>query len=128
VVNNSACEVVYITLPRPVYFLPLLATTNSKPDVKTQHLEPPNKRTNKTLPHTYNQVAPRNNFKMGAVVSCIESLFQTIGACLMAIVNGIASVLQAIIGAIAAFFDIIISCLTCGRSGGRRRRMTTSHV
>jgi len=85
---------------------------------------------------------------MGAVVSCvslysrrpeqlsaanehqqIESIFRTIGACLMAIVNGIASVLQAIIGAIAGLFDIIISCLTCGRGGGRRRhRGTTSRV
>ncbi|TVY47214.1 hypothetical protein LOCC1_G002421 [Lachnellula occidentalis] len=64
---------------------------------------------------------------MGAVVSCIQSLCQTIGACLMAIVNGIASILQAIVGGIAAFFDIIISCVTCGRGGGRRRR-GTSHV
>ncbi|KAH6679439.1 hypothetical protein B0J14DRAFT_649828 [Halenospora varia] len=53
---------------------------------------------------------------MGAVVSCIRSLCQTIGACLMAIVNGIASILQAIVGGIAAFFSILISCLTCGRS------------
>jgi hypothetical protein len=51
----------------------------------------------------------------------IEAVFRTIGDCLMAIVNGIAAVLQAIIGAIAACFDIIISCLTCGRGGGRRR-------
>lgn len=58
----------------------------------------------------------------------IKSLCQTIGACLMAIVNGIASVLQAIVGAIAAFFDIIISCLTCGRGGGRKRRGGASHV
>ncbi|PMD54701.1 uncharacterized protein K444DRAFT_539300 [Hyaloscypha bicolor E] len=65
---------------------------------------------------------------MGAVVSCIESIFRTIGNCLMAIVNGIASVLQAIIGAIASLFDIIISCLTCGRGGGRwRNRGMHSH-
>ncbi|KAE8440573.1 hypothetical protein EG329_007231 [Mollisiaceae sp. DMI_Dod_QoI] len=63
---------------------------------------------------------------MGAVVSCIEGICQTIGRCLMAIVNGIAAVLEAIIGAIASLFDIIISCLTCGRGGGRRRRMGTT--
>ncbi|KAL2042622.1 hypothetical protein N7G274_004381 [Stereocaulon virgatum] len=57
---------------------------------------------------------------MGAVVSCIKSIFQTIGACLMAIVNGIGAVLQAIIAGIVSLFDIIISCLTCGRGGGRR--------
>ena len=56
----------------------------------------------------------------------IESIFQTIGACLMAIVNGIGAVLQAIIGAIVSLFDIIISCLTCGRGGGRRRRGTSA--
>ena len=39
----------------------------------------------------------------------------------MAIVNGIGSVLQAIIAGIVSLFDIIISCLTCGRGGGRRR-------
>jgi hypothetical protein len=55
-------------------------------------------------------------------------MFQAIGACLMAIVNGIAAILQGIISAIAAFFDILISCLTCGRAGGRRHRATTSTV
>merc|ERR1711964_940468 len=49
---------------------------------------------------------------MGAVVSCIKSLFQTIGACIMAVVNGIAGMLKAIINAIASFFGIIVSCLT----------------
>ncbi|KAH7418004.1 hypothetical protein BKA64DRAFT_700548 [Cadophora sp. MPI-SDFR-AT-0126] len=44
---------------------------------------------------------------MGAVVSCIKSLFQTIGACIMAVVNGIAGILKAIINAIASFFGII---------------------
>ncbi|MCJ1462404.1 hypothetical protein MMC07_001005 [Pseudocyphellaria aurata] len=57
----------------------------------------------------------------------IKSVFQTIGACLMAIVNGIGSVLQAIIAGIVSVFDIIISCLTCGRGGGRRRA-GRSHV
>jgi hypothetical protein len=50
----------------------------------------------------------------------------------MAIVNGIGGVLTAIINSIVALFDIIISCLTCGRSGGRRLRsrhtVTTSRV
>jgi hypothetical protein len=39
----------------------------------------------------------------------------------MAIVNGIGNILHAIIGGIVSLFDIIISCLTCGRGGGRRR-------
>ena len=62
---------------------------------------------------------------MGAVVSCIKSIFRTIGNCIMAIVNAIAGVLKAIINAIVALFDIIISCLTCGRGGSRRRGMKT---
>ena len=52
----------------------------------------------------------------------IRAVFQSIGACLMAIVNGIGSILQAIIAGIVSVFDIIISCLTCGRGGGRRSR------
>merc|ERR1712000_606364 len=69
------------------------------------------------------------HLRNGAVVSCIKSLFQTIGACIMAVVNGIAGMLKAIINAIASFFGIIVSCLTCGRGGGRRRGgHTTSHV
>jgi hypothetical protein len=48
----------------------------------------------------------------------------------MAVVNGIANILKAIINGIASFFGIIVSCLTCGRGGGGRRRgtHTTSHV
>ncbi|KAI4604211.1 hypothetical protein LQW54_004434 [Pestalotiopsis sp. IQ-011] len=72
---------------------------------------------------------------MGAVVSCIQSLFRTIGNVLMAIVNGIASILTAIIHGIASFFNILISFLTCGycgrkRGGGTRTRghHTTSRV
>lgn len=66
---------------------------------------------------------------MGAVVSCFEAICRTIGSVLMAIVNGIGAILTAIINGIVAFFDIIISCLTCGRGGGRRRRgHTTSAV
>jgi len=53
-------------------------------------------------------------------------VFQAIGAALMAIVNGIGAILKAIINGIVAVFDIIISCLTCGRGGGRRK--TTSAV
>ncbi|KAK4964199.1 hypothetical protein LTR66_012422 [Elasticomyces elasticus] len=63
---------------------------------------------------------------MGAVVSCFESLFQTIGACLMAIVHAIAAIFQAILNGIVALFDIIISCLTCGRAGRKRNRMTSA--
>ncbi|KAG4424097.1 hypothetical protein IFR04_002793 [Cadophora malorum] len=33
---------------------------------------------------------------MGAVVSCIKSLFQTIGACIMAVVNGIAAAMRSL--------------------------------
>ncbi|KFZ23141.1 hypothetical protein V502_02380, partial [Pseudogymnoascus sp. VKM F-4520 (FW-2644)] len=66
---------------------------------------------------------------MGAVVSCIAGMLRAVGACLMAIVNGIGAILQGIIGAIVSFFDILISCLTCGRGGGRRRgRHTTTRV
>ncbi|MCJ1256062.1 hypothetical protein MMC24_003882 [Lignoscripta atroalba] len=58
---------------------------------------------------------------MGAVVSCIKSVFRTIGNCLTAVVTGIGNILHAIIGGIVSLFNIIISCLTCGRGGGRRR-------
>ncbi|KAI1320159.1 hypothetical protein F5Y16DRAFT_405707 [Xylariaceae sp. FL0255] len=58
---------------------------------------------------------------MGAVVSCIESVFRTIGSVLMAIVNGIGSILMAIINGIVAFLDIVISFVTCGYCGGGRR-------
>ncbi|KFZ05067.1 hypothetical protein V501_08707 [Pseudogymnoascus sp. VKM F-4519 (FW-2642)] len=65
---------------------------------------------------------------MGAVVSCITGMFRAIGAGLMAIVNGIGAILQGIIGAIVAFFDVLISCLTCGRGGGRRKRSHGRHT
>ncbi|PTB45332.1 hypothetical protein M441DRAFT_95132, partial [Trichoderma asperellum CBS 433.97] len=58
---------------------------------------------------------------MGAVVSCFEAIFRTIGSVIMAIISGIGNMLTAIINGIVAFFGIIISCLTCGRSGGNRR-------
>jgi len=56
----------------------------------------------------------------------IKSVFQAIGSVLMAIVNGIGAILKAIINGIVAVFDIIISCLTCGRGGGRSRRTTSA--
>ncbi|EHK43042.1 uncharacterized protein TrAtP1_001792 [Trichoderma atroviride] len=59
---------------------------------------------------------------MGAVVSCFEAIFRTIGSVIMAIISGIGNMLTAIINGIVAFFGIIIGCLTCGRSGGRRHR------
>ncbi|KAF2745864.1 hypothetical protein M011DRAFT_405584 [Sporormia fimetaria CBS 119925] len=62
---------------------------------------------------------------MGAVVSCIKSIFRTIGNCIMAIVNAIGAACHAVINAITSLFGIIISCLTCGRGGGRRRGMGT---
>ncbi|KFY14358.1 hypothetical protein V491_06073 [Pseudogymnoascus sp. VKM F-3775] len=78
------------------------------------------------------QVLPVKLYNMGAVVSCITGMFRAIGAGLMAIVNGIGAILQGIIGAIVSFFDVLISCLTCGRGGGRRRsrrgRHTTSAI
>ncbi|KAM6481354.1 hypothetical protein HDV62DRAFT_363735 [Trichoderma sp. SZMC 28011] len=58
---------------------------------------------------------------MGAVVSCFEAIFRTIGSVIMAIISGIGNMLTAIINGIVAFFGIIISCLTCGHSGGNRR-------
>ncbi|ORY60568.1 uncharacterized protein BCR38DRAFT_397118 [Pseudomassariella vexata] len=64
---------------------------------------------------------------MGAVVSCVQNLFRTIGNCLMAIVNGIASILTAIIHGIASFFTILISFLTCGYCGRRRGGTMRSH-
>ncbi|KAF2708294.1 hypothetical protein K504DRAFT_434635 [Pleomassaria siparia CBS 279.74] len=65
---------------------------------------------------------------MGAVVSCIQSIFRTIGNCLMAIVNAIGAACTAVINAIVSLFGIIISCLTCGRGGGRRRGVKTHHT
>ncbi|CAK7271735.1 hypothetical protein SEPCBS119000_004758 [Sporothrix epigloea] len=69
---------------------------------------------------------------MGAVCSCIASIFQAIGSCLMGIVNAIGAVIMFIVDGIIAVFDIIIGCLTCqgcsGRGMRRRRRGTTSVV
>ncbi|KAI1504885.1 hypothetical protein F5X99DRAFT_370202 [Biscogniauxia marginata] len=57
---------------------------------------------------------------MGAVLSCIQSIFRTIGSVLMAIVNGVGNILHAIISGIVSFFDILISFLSCGYCGRRR--------
>ncbi|KAL2133335.1 hypothetical protein VTI74DRAFT_2530 [Chaetomium olivicolor] len=65
---------------------------------------------------------------MGAVVSCIESCFRTIGRTLMAIVNGIGSIIMAIVNGIVNFLDIIIGCLTCNTCGGHRRHRTTGRT
>ncbi|KAI1779374.1 hypothetical protein F4818DRAFT_404327 [Hypoxylon cercidicola] len=62
---------------------------------------------------------------MGAVVSCIQSIFRTIGSVIMAIVAGVGNILHAIISGIVAFFGIIVGFLTCGYCGGRRRGATT---
>ncbi|KAI9934014.1 hypothetical protein ASPWEDRAFT_168292 [Aspergillus wentii DTO 134E9] len=61
---------------------------------------------------------------MGAVVSCITSIFHAIGACLMGIVNTIGSICQAIISGVVTLLDVIIACLTCGYCGNRRRTRT----
>ncbi|KAM3427035.1 hypothetical protein MY4824_009690 [Beauveria thailandica] len=39
----------------------------------------------------------------------------------MAIVHGVISICKAILDAILAYFAIILSCITCGKCGGRRR-------
>ncbi|KAJ5368139.1 uncharacterized protein N7496_007899 [Penicillium cataractarum] len=65
---------------------------------------------------------------MGAVVSCITSVFHAIGRCLMGIVNAIGSILRAILDGIITIFDVIISCLTCQGCSGRRRHRTRSRV
>ncbi|PLB49383.1 hypothetical protein P170DRAFT_436963 [Aspergillus steynii IBT 23096] len=61
---------------------------------------------------------------MGAVVSCIKGVFQSIGACLMAIVNAIGAVCKVIIDGVLSICRAIITCLTCGYCG-RSRRTTT---
>ena len=59
---------------------------------------------------------------MGAVVSCMKAILQTIGNAIMAVIRAIGAAIMAIVNGIVAFFDIIISCLTCKRMGGRRSR------
>ncbi|KAI4866336.1 hypothetical protein F4820DRAFT_261250 [Hypoxylon rubiginosum] len=62
---------------------------------------------------------------MGAVVSCIQSIFRTIGSVIMAIVAGVGNILHAIISGVVSFFGIIVGFLTCGYCGGRRHGTTT---
>ncbi|KAI1466605.1 uncharacterized protein F4812DRAFT_86187 [Daldinia caldariorum] len=62
---------------------------------------------------------------MGAVVSCVESIFRTIGNVIMAIVSGIGNILHAIISGIVSFFGIVVGFLTCGYCGGHHRRART---
>ncbi|KAI2605040.1 uncharacterized protein GGS25DRAFT_524544 [Hypoxylon fragiforme] len=63
---------------------------------------------------------------MGAVVSCVQSIFRTIGNVIMAIISGVGNILHAIITGIVSFFGILVSFLTCGYCGGRSRG-TTGH-
>ncbi|KAK0615798.1 hypothetical protein B0T17DRAFT_459893, partial [Bombardia bombarda] len=62
---------------------------------------------------------------MGAVVSCIQSVFRTIGRTIMAIINGIGGILMAIINGVVSFLGIIVGFLTCNTCGGRRRHGTS---
>ncbi|KAK3489455.1 uncharacterized protein B0T23DRAFT_385514 [Neurospora hispaniola] len=60
---------------------------------------------------------------MGAVVSCIQSVFRTIGRAIMGVVNGIGSILMAIINGVIGVIDVIVGFLTCNYCGSRRGRM-----
>jgi hypothetical protein len=46
----------------------------------------------------------------------------------MAVISGIGAIITGVVNAIVSFFGVLISCLTCGRGGGRRKRTTTSRV
>jgi len=58
---------------------------------------------------------------MGAVVSCVQSIFRTIGNAIMAVISGVGNILHALINAVVSFFGIIISFFTCGYCGSKRR-------
>ncbi|KAK3948561.1 hypothetical protein QBC32DRAFT_54343 [Pseudoneurospora amorphoporcata] len=60
---------------------------------------------------------------MGAVVSCIQSVFRTIGRAIMGVVHGIGAVLMAIINGVIGVIDVIVGFLTCNYCGSRRGRM-----
>ncbi|RCI13831.1 hypothetical protein L249_8247 [Ophiocordyceps polyrhachis-furcata BCC 54312] len=62
---------------------------------------------------------------MGAVISCIQACFRTIGNAIMAVISGIGGILQAIISAVVNFCGIIVRFLTCGYCGGSRARTRT---
>lgn len=51
------------------------------------------------------QYHPHTTVKMGAVISCIESVFAAIGSCIMACVNAIASVIKAIINVCSPWYN-----------------------
>ncbi|KAK1758557.1 hypothetical protein QBC47DRAFT_399454 [Echria macrotheca] len=63
---------------------------------------------------------------MGAVVSCIESVFRAIGRTLMAIINAIGSIIMAIVNGVITVLDAIIGFLTCNTCGGHRRHRTST--
>ncbi|KAL0636079.1 hypothetical protein Q9L58_004985 [Maublancomyces gigas] len=66
---------------------------------------------------------------MGAVLSCIKSVFRAIGNAITAVVNGIGGILKAIINGVTSVITIIVSCLTCGRSGrGRTHKSRGMHT
>ncbi|KAF5002079.1 hypothetical protein FDECE_10726 [Fusarium decemcellulare] len=68
---------------------------------------------------------------MGGIMSCIRSVFQTIGDAIMAVISGIGNIIHALISAIVRFCGIIVSFLTCGycgSRGGRARRRTGRHM
>ncbi|KAH7304930.1 hypothetical protein B0I35DRAFT_484125 [Stachybotrys elegans] len=65
---------------------------------------------------------------MGAVVSCVQGLFRTIGNAIMAVVSGIGNILHAIINGIVSFLGILVSFFTCGYCGSRRRGGTRTHT
>ncbi|CAI4218417.1 unnamed protein product [Parascedosporium putredinis] len=60
---------------------------------------------------------------MGAVVSCIQSVFRGIGRALSTIVSSIGGILHAIINGVVSICNAIISFLTCGYCGRRRSRV-----
>ncbi|CAG9995841.1 unnamed protein product [Clonostachys byssicola] len=57
---------------------------------------------------------------MGGVLSCIQSIFRTIGDAIMAVISGVGRIIVAIVNAIVSFCGIIVSFLTCGYCGRRR--------
>ncbi|KAK3363536.1 hypothetical protein B0T25DRAFT_562541 [Lasiosphaeria hispida] len=61
---------------------------------------------------------------MGAVVSCIQSVFRAIGRAIMTIVNAIGSIIMAIVNGVITVIGAIVGFLTCNTCGGRRHRAT----
>jgi hypothetical protein len=46
----------------------------------------------------------------------------------MSIIHGITAVIMAIVNGVVAVFSMIVSCLTCGKAGGRRKATTGTHT